>query len=150
MAGWQDGTLQSIILSIFSPKNRAFLHYFNMSLKKVHSIHCLDHPFGAQKFFFILALFLILFLLASLQNVILHSLRPKNHTFLPYFKKSLKKVQSIHCFDDTFGARKIVQFFALFLISFCWFLFSPMGIGRLQCQFSSRGLSLLRCHEEPR
>ena len=63
------------------------------------------------------------FIWASPHSIIPRILSPKNRTFLPYFKKSLNKVQSIHCLDDPFGARNFFLFFALFLIIFYGLLF---------------------------
>ena len=174
-------SLQSIILRSFSPKIRTFLPYLKKSLKKVQSIHCLDDPFDARKFFLFFAQFLIpfcwllirasfyallaqetapfciiskshskkyslytvsmtllvlekiffllllcfwLILLASLQSIILRIFSPKNSTFSPYFKRSLKKVQCIHCLVDPFWCSKNFLFFVMCLIFFFfWFLF---------------------------
>ena len=64
-----------------------------------------------------------LILLASLQSIILRIFSPKNRTLLPYFKKSLKKVQSIHCLDDPFCCTKNVFIFCYVFDFFFWFLF---------------------------
>ena len=65
--------------------------------------------FGARNTFLFFVMWLIIFFV-SLQSIILRIFSPNNRTFLSYFNKSLRKVQSIHCFDDPFGPRHFFLF----------------------------------------
>ena len=115
--------LRASFYAFLAKKKRTYFPYFKISLKKVQSIHCLNDLFGARKIVFIFCSVFDFFLLVPLQRSILRIFSPKKRNFFLYFKKSLKKVQSIHCLNDLFGARKIFIYCDVFDFFFLWFLF---------------------------